>query len=345
MKISLIKKLHYLLFLVLMMTGMSIAMEKNNPQVKYQLRFKANNIPCLVRINDVFVYNTRDTGNAIPGQISFGQDITQYLDQGQNMLSIEATNLAEYINSKRIEQSYCEVDILATVKNPTTGDMESKIVSNIRYSYEDKPKDSKLIFPYLLSVGESNINLDERLSSNEIELKQLPYIYDGNKEPAQKTLASRSFVVNNYQPFSWVNDSTPFEDTPENKKMLWDKYQEILKAVADKDKKAVRQLVEPGVTDMAKYYGDSNAEGQFEFSFADTFEHYFNLNPDVYEADPLTIDDYDLEIYADGKLFRLNQKGYTLVSPLQWKNSVRGTTRIYNPIFTFINGEIVMAWF
>ncbi|MHC5225600.1 hypothetical protein [Ignatzschineria sp. LJL83] len=347
MKIDLIKKLHYLLFLVLMMTGMSIAMEKNNPQVKYQLRFKANYISCIVRINDVFVYSTYDSvgKNNDPIQISFGQDITQYLDQGVNQLSIQADNMAEYIPSHRIEQSYCEVDILAIVKNPTTDDIESKVVNNIRYSYEDKPKDSRLIFPYLLSIQESNMSLDERLTSNEVELKQLPDLYDKNGEPIQETLASRTFVVDNYQPFSWVNDSTPFKNTPENKKMLWDKYQEILKAVADKDKKAVRQLVEPGVTDMAKYYGDSNAEGQFEFSFADTFEHYFNLNPDVYEANPLTLDDYDLEIYAEGKLFRLNRKGYTLISPLRWENSVRGTTRVYNPIFTFIDGKIVMAWF
>ncbi|MHC5224727.1 hypothetical protein [Ignatzschineria sp. LJL83] len=116
----------------------------------------------------------------------------------------------------------------------------------------------------------------------------------------------REFTVNHHQPFSWVNESTAFEDTRENKKMLWDKYQEILKAVADKDKKAVRKLVEPGVSDMAKHYGDSNAELQFEFSFEDTFERYFNLNPNVYEAEPLSIDDYDLEIYADGKLFFLN---------------------------------------
>lgn len=344
MKAGLIKTLHYSLFLVLMMTGMSIAMEKNTPQVKYQLRFKANYIPCIVRINDVFVYNTRDNIK-VPKQLSFGQDITQYLDQGNNVLSIEATNIVKYISANNIDQGYCEVDILATVKNPTTGDVESKIVSNIRYSYEEKPKSSNLGFPYLLSIDGSNQILDQRLSSNQILLKQLPYGYDANKKPIQKTLASRSFVVNNYQPFSWVNDSMPFEDTPENKKMLWDKYQEILKAVAEKDKKAVRQLVEPGVTDMAKYYGDSNAEGQFEFSFADTFAHYFNLNPDVYEANPLTIDDYDLEIYAGGKLFRLNRKGYTLISPLRWENSVRGTTRVYNPIFTFIDGKIGMAWF
>ncbi len=347
MKTDVIKRLNYLLFLVIMMIGMAKAEEQDTPQVKYQLHFKANYISCIVRINGVFVYSTYDTvgKGKNPIQISFGQDITQYVDQGENELSIEATNIAEYIPSHRIEQSYCEVDILATVKTPTTGDIERKTVSNIRYSYEENPKWLKRNFPYLLSVDESNINLDERLSSNKVGLKQLPHGYDANKKPIQKTLASRAFTVNHYQPFSWVNDSTPFENTPENKKRLWDKYQEILKAVADKDKKAVRQLVEPGVSDMARHYGDSNAEGQFEFSFADTFYHYFNLNPDVYKANPLTIDDYDLEIYAGGKLFRLNQKGYTLVSPLQWENSVRGTTRIYNPIFTFIDGKIVMAWF
>ena len=344
MKTGLIKKLHYLLLLVFIMTGITMATENKTPQVKYQLRFKANYIPCIVRINNVFIYNTRDNIK-VPKQLSFGQDITQYLNEGENELSIHATNIVKYISANNIDQSYCEVDIIATIKNPHTDNIESKIVSNIRYSYEEKPKNSDLDFPYLLSIDGSNQTLDQRLASNQILLKQLPYGYDANKKPIQKTLATREFTVNHHQPFCWVNDSTPFEDTPENKKMLWDRYQEILKAVAEKDKKAVRQLVEPGVTDMAKYYGDSNAEGQFEFSFADTFEHYFNLNPDVYEANPLTIDDYDLEIYAEGKLFRLNRKGYTLISPLRWENSVRGTTRVYNPIFTFIDGEIVMAWF
>ncbi|MDG9729046.1 hypothetical protein OXI21_01240 [Ignatzschineria sp. RMDPL8A] len=80
-----------------------MATANGTPQVKYQLRFKANYISCIVRINNVFVYNTRDNIK-VPKQLSFGQDITQYLDQGENELSILATNLTEYIPPHRIEQ-------------------------------------------------------------------------------------------------------------------------------------------------------------------------------------------------------------------------------------------------
>ncbi|MHC5224726.1 hypothetical protein [Ignatzschineria sp. LJL83] len=79
---------------------------------------------------------------------SFGQDVTQYLNQGDNELSISAINVAEYIPSSKIDQGYCEVDIIATIKNEIEETIENKIVSNIRYSYQPKLEHSESIFPY-----------------------------------------------------------------------------------------------------------------------------------------------------------------------------------------------------
>lgn len=337
------KIIQYFLFILMIGTGLTMANE-NQHQVRYQLQFKANHIHCLIRVNGIYVYDTYDSvGNTDPIQLSFGHGITEFLNQGKNELLVEATSFVEFIPKSEISNSYCEVSIIAMVDNPETGGVDQKIVSNIRYTYQPKPKDSEAIFPYLLSIDESNKDLDKILSSNFIVLEQaLPYPKKKGQY-IQQTLATRTFDVNHTQPFSWVNRSTPFEDTPENRQKLWEKYNEIRTAIENKDKKAIRKLVEPGVTDMAKFYGDT-PDNHFEFSF-DVIDFFFNLNRNIYMAEPLTLDDYDLEIYAGGKLFRLNEKNYTLVSPLQWKNPMTKVTERYNPIFTYIDGKIVMAWF
>lgn len=322
--------------------SLGTAKENNASQVRYQMMFKTNYIQCVVRINDVFIYDTYDSvGSDNPIQLSFGQGVTEFLNRGKNTLSVEVSNMAEYIPAREIPNAYCEVTIMASVDNPQTGSVDNKVVSNIRYTYVPRPEESDSIFPYLMSIKESNYELDNNLASPNIVLKELDYTYDADKEPVQNMIATRSFTVNHPQPFSWVNRSTPFEDTPANRQKLWDKYNEIRNAIERKDKKAIRKLVEPGVSDMAAYYGDT-VNNHFEDSFSLIFDSFFNLNRKLYFPDQGELSDYDLEIYNDCKLFRLNQKGYTLISLLQWENFVSGVTRRYNPIFTYIDGNILI---
>ncbi|MGL4674944.1 MAG: hypothetical protein ACRCXK_08800, partial [Wohlfahrtiimonas sp.] len=210
------KKIQSILFTIIILMGLTMA-NNNNHQVRYQLQFKANHIHCLVRINGIYVYDTYDSvGNVDPIQLSFGHGVTEFLNQGENELLIKATNFSEYISSNEINNGYCEVSIIAMVDNPETGGIDQKVVNNIRYTYQPKPAESELDFPYILSIDESSLDIDNILASNQIILEQdLPYpTRRGNK--IQETLATRTFTVNHPQPFSWVNRSNPFEDTPEN---------------------------------------------------------------------------------------------------------------------------------
>ncbi|MGL4674942.1 MAG: hypothetical protein ACRCXK_08790, partial [Wohlfahrtiimonas sp.] len=226
-----------------------------------------------------------------------------------------------------------------------TGSVESKEVSHLRFTYEKNDDPQNL--PYdanLLTLKETRTNQDPLIATSAVTSEPLPPIFDADDMPIERKLASREIMVNHPQHFSWIHRSTPFTDTPANRQKLWNKYNEIRTAIINKDKKVIRGLVEPGVTDVANFQG-ADIERHFNIVFSQTVEEFFTLNPEFWESQPLRMDDYDLELYAGGKLFRFNEKKKTLFSPLQWHNSLRGTYKAYNPLFTYINGEIVMATF
>lgn len=99
-----------------------------------------------------------------------------------------------------------------------------------------------------------------------------------------------------------------------------------------------------GATDVANYQKD-NVDSHFDIVFDQLLQEYFEFDPEVWEYQNLGKDDYHLEIYAGGKLFRLVKKKAYIASPLSWKNQYTGMYRSYNPLFTMIDGKVVMATF
>ena len=307
--------------------------------VTYYMKFKANQMRCYLYINDIYIYHTEE----IARLISLGHGVTEYLKKGSNGITLFVNNNAEYIPKTEIEKGYCEVEIIAMVVNEE-GKTESKVVSHMRHTYIPKPEDSDSIFPYHLSIAESNLDLDENIAPNDINVTELPYKYDADNEPVQAIRSERELIVHHQNSMSWADKSTPFENTEANKRKLWEKYQEIKRAINRKDKEAIRQLSEPGVSDMARIFAKST-DDYFETAFNDTIKDFFEVDTEYYRDEHLPYEDYELEIYADGKLFRLNRKGYLISSPLRWYNPFNQESLIYNPLFTFIDGEIVMAKF
>ena len=336
------KKLLNAMVVIIMSLGVSMA-ENQKSRPHYQMMLKVNNMSCVIKLNGMYLMDTMDITSKVPQLISLSQAISEYMNEGINTLTLEGINEAPYV--KDPENGYCDVAIVAMVKHPETGNVESKEVSHLRFTYAENENPQNL--PYdanLLTLVETRRDQEPLIATSSVSLKELPPLFDARKMPIERKLASREITVNHQQPFSWVHQSTPFTDTPENRQKLWNKYNEIRTAIVKKDKKAIRRLAEPGVTDVANFQRD-DVERHFNIVFSQTLEEFFNINPEFWESKPLTMDDYDLELYADGKLFRFNEKKKTLFSPLQWYNPFRSTYKAYNPLFTYINGEIVMATF
>lgn len=321
--------------------GVSMAQGKQN-KVHYQMMFKAHEVMCSAKLNGAYLFNTETVQKGVPQLISLIDSVGVYMDEGENVLTMRGINLSNYIDDPA--GAYCEISIIAMVQNPESGEIESKEVSNIRYTYKKTAEDSDSPYPYVLSVEESNYGLDGQLASNNITLEEHPPLKDDDGEDVQKIVASREIYVHHHQPFRWIHESTPFTDTPENRQKLWAKYNEIRAAIIKKDKKAIRQLVDFGATDVAKF-DNVDVEDHFEIIFDQVLDEFFNINSDIWISEPLTEDKYDLELYAGGKLFRFNEKGMNITSPLQWKNAFGKNYLRYNPIFTYVNGKIEVALF
>lgn len=344
--INLRKKIHHniILALLLLFSSQIVWANPNNPitKVQYQMMFKAHEIMCSAKLNSAYLFNTETVQKGVPQLISLIDSIGIYMDEGKNILTLDGVNLSNYIDDP--SGAYCEIDIVAMVQNPESGEIETKKVSNIRYTYKRATEDSHSPYPYVLSVEESNFNLDPNLTSEKIEIKELPFLTDDDGEKVQNIQVSRDIYVHHQQPFRWIHESIPFTDTPENRQKLWEKYNEIRAAIINKDKKIIRQLVDFGANDVAKF-DNVDVEEHFEIIFDQILDEFFNINSDIWISEPLTEDKYDLELYAGGKLFRFNQKGMNISSPLRWKNAYGKNVLRYNPIFTCIDGKIEVALF
>lgn len=321
-----------------------IATAKDN-NVQYYMSFKVNRMECRVELNGLYLIDTFDLPKNpqydMPEMLSMGHMVGEFVNKGTNTLSILSSNFAEYVPDP--ENSYCEVGITAIVYNPETGKNESKLVSNIRYTY-DKNDDKDSPFKYKIVATESDFTIDSRLTSSTINFVDRPKTLDRNQEEIQNITGSREIYVNHAQPFSWVNRAIPFEDTLANRQQLWDKYHEIRMAIQKKNQSALKKLFAMGIKESAAYQNE-DVDSHFNVVFSQLIEPFFELDDKYWKFLPTSLDDYELKIYADGKLFQLNQKRYSQMSPLQWENPYTQEVMRYSPVFTYIDGEIVPATF
>lgn len=325
----------------ILMIGISMA---NNTQVPvhYQMNFRVNNMGCEAKLNGIYLVHSGELMRGVPKSLSFTQPIGNFVDEDLNILTLEVHNISSMVSDP--EKGYCDMNIVAMIKNPNTGEVETREISHVRYIYIENENSDNQSERWVLSKQESRIDQDEGLANLFIQTEKLDSYFLKDKRELQRELATREFTVHHSQPFSWIHKSMPFEDTPENKQKLWDKYEALKSVIEYRNRGAFRRFVEPGNTDIAQHQGE-DPEQHFAIIFDQLIQPYFDLNKDIWEPMYLKIDDFDLEIYAGGKLFRLNEKRKTLYSPIQWRNHYQKQYRSYNPLFTFIDGEIVMATF
>lgn len=120
------------------------------------------------------------------------------------------------------------------------------------------------------------------------------------------------------------------------------KYEEYHTAFANKALKAIKALMEPGLSDIVRF-SERESNEYFETVADQLWQEEFD-NPNLSIGD-IVKKYYVLQIYAKGKFFRFVEKNSDVNSPIYWINSEKEVFSYYNPTFTFINGEIVHATF
>jgi len=323
-----------ILFIIIYGIGQIAMANQTFPKVMYNMQLRAHNISCEARLNGLYLYFTK----GVPKLLSMGQQISEYMDEGDNIISFKAMNISEAVELDDIANSYCELTISSYTLNEATGKLEDKVLSHIRYTYVSDGKEYDDYPRYLLS-SETSKSLD-LLNIKRLEDSHLKNLSD----PVQNIVASQNIKVDVYRPFRWIHESTPLTNSPENKQMVWEAYNQMRQAVNREDRNFFKDMARIGTEDVSNFQGDT-FDNHFNFGFDFLVKKLFDLNKNIWKPDYGTIDDYELELYAGGKMFRMVRKNNTVASPLRWKFEGYNETQLYNPILTYIDGKIVMAVF
>lgn len=295
-----------------------------NTQKNYKIQFYINYMHCSFYINDVFLYTTENKYD-IPTNITFGHTVGESLMNGINTISIMAIDLSPAIDIPSDVEKTCRITL-----NEITPDFELKEVVSLESSYD---QEGKLTFKQSKVYDDNSIEnivssvmptLSVSSPKGQVDLPQLK--------------GTRSFVIDYPSQFSWTK-AQPFIDTPENRQKLWEKYNQLRTAIQKQNMKEIRKLLEPGISEKAAYEGLSVSR-HFETTADMLLTTYFGLKPEYW--DQPKIEDYELRLYAGGRLFQLVEKSFLSGSPISISKP-RSTA--LNPVFTYIDGEIVVAWF
>lgn len=301
-----------------------------NTKVDYFVQFNIHNMDCFIRHNGVLLYSTTKEAST-PKKLTFGYSIAPSITEGKNNLEIITVNTGAWLKDDPAEfaDAKCEVKIFASVMNPETEEMERKEISSLKATYDENRE---------LTFNDTKVYASPSLTESPIITAMPDEVNTAGTMRAKRLKGDRIFMVNHPTVFRW-NKATPFQDTPENRQKLWQKYNDLREALQTQDLRKIRAHLEPGVTDSSNFENDrDHFRTQASMAFADVF----GLKKEYWL--PVKMEDYDLEIHADGRLFQFVEKGTTQASPISYLNR-RAKEASINPIFTYIDGEIGVAWF
>lgn len=305
----------WLILLVVFVSQISMANELKN----YKFEFSINNMHCSFRINGVPIYTTFGSYRN-PIGVTSGYTAGHALDDGRNEIEIEAYNITDVFNLGDQANGHCQVIINEISKDGITA------IASLRVVYNDE---NKLSIDYPTNLGQSNI-----LEIAEIE--SIPNRMVG-KFDTPRLKAKRGFAIQHPANLSW-RKSTPFKDTPENKQKVWEKYNELRNALKKSDVASFTKMMQPGWGDVAAFEGRT-ADNYVKMMENSLLLDFLDLKPQ-YWVDT-KIEDYDLRLYAGGRLFQLVAKNSENGSPIEIQTNQVTTL---NPMLMYLDGEIQIAW-
>jgi len=308
--------------------------EVDNTKVVYWMQFNSNNMHCQFMVNDISAHST--IINNARELYSTGFDIEGRFEQGVNSLKLRGVEMPQKDQNPNTGEPYCNVSLIAFVTDPATGEEQSKEISNLRLTLD---KDGNF------TSKESAVYSDRNVTS-EPSLTILDHkVFDAVKN--NDVILERSLVINHaLPPYRWMTASSPFKDTPENRELLWQEYDKYRKLIEAGDMKGLKVLFKPALDITKVVRPDLDIDSYFN-----TISKQLNLDFFKKRNQARLVsykkEDYVLEIYNKGKLFRfVNKKKYEErlypYSPIIYEDSK--SVGNYTPTFTLVNGKIELAF-
>lgn len=140
-------------------------------------------------------------------------------------------------------------------------------------------------------------------------------------------------------PIFW-RTTTPFIDTPENRELLWQAYEELIQAFENRDEKKLASLLERAMGQSELMMGNLD-----NMILIENLVQKIRRNWKQYGFDKGKVirEDYVLDIADHGKLFRYVKGNHRIFQPVHFKLP-DGNYYIYTFYFTMIEGKPTVAF-
>ncbi|NHB90443.1 hypothetical protein C5471_23300 [Photorhabdus tasmaniensis] len=302
----------FLLFLVLF--SLSAYGKNMMDKVKYITYLETNRARCVLKVNGIY---TLSNLNSMTGTISTGYNVAPLLQNGKNTVHMEMAPFSDaeegYIYKDK--QAECKVRLVRMTP------YQSDEITNIIASVADK---NGTLEPTNTKSVNFNANTAQYSKITENNLKDEGFYY-----------AERTVTLNDLPVWAWTM-ATPLPETAASTELVKKAYEDIWQMLEKQDLLALKTAYQLTLHEESQA---NDSTEQIHFDSLD-FKHYFDKG---YQAVPIDWSKYKLVRYMDGRLFRYELNN-SIKSPLlieDKNNSENGF--IYNPIFSLINGKVVIS--
>ncbi|WP_238399064.1 hypothetical protein [Photorhabdus bodei] len=283
-------------------------------KVKYITYLETNRVLFRFKVNGI---NTLYNFSSIFGTISTGYNIASLLQNGKNILSLDMGPLSARDNKYIYKEKDAECKVRLVRVTPYQLDEITNIVTEVvDENGELKPN----------SMQSIDFNIDTA-QSGKIMTKEYPSEFYYHTE--------RSVTLNNLPVWVWTT-ATPSPETAAGTELVKKAYEDIWQMLKNQDLMALKSAYQLTLHEESQA---NDSTEQIHFDSLD-FKHYFDKG---YQAVPINWNKYKLVRYMKGRLFRFELND-SIKSPLlieDKNNSENGF--IYNPLFSLINGKVVIS--
>ncbi|WP_415837968.1 hypothetical protein, partial [Serratia silvae] len=255
---------------------------------------------CITYVNDTETfYNYYEKG-----PLTSGVNITPYLMNGKNSLSVAVAGLGAFDGDDTYpSDAKCELRITAA-----TPQGETEIAKIIATSNEkSQPTGAS-------SPKESGTMVTESMVKD-------TFLYK----------VKRNFTIQGIPEWAWTK-ATPFEPNVENMTKLHQAYMELRQLMLNKDATGIQRMAQFSFSE--KEVAESLPSGSW---YQSLFEDRL---PKIDSAKPINWDEYELISINNGRLVKLDSRGN---SPLQLLDKNGDFVSGYAPYFSLINGKMVLT--
>lgn len=295
---------------------------------------------CSIKTNGVIGQDNRDDAGSGRGFATGSTSAILFMENGENDIAVEMASVnwfdpeikSDDKNSFR-KDAYCNLDLIKYNKQG------SQTISNIKVTIDDAGQPTAK--NSVVSETYQSINqpiMAQNLTGFEVKpgvVKGNPYAALWFPKGMKIYEFSRKVTADGLPEWPWVK-ATPYTDTPDQRQLLQQAYEELWQAFNNKDMNKIKKLM--ALSFQAFAYVTDSTEDEILRDRA----FYEHIKERGFKMTPINWDAYEVKVMNKGRMVRLINKFQPEYSPISFDHDDDGYSST-SPFFSLINGRFVVV--